>query len=688
METFCPPTNVSVIKSNDGITEGRSSYLNNQSPLHALKLLKLPLGAVKPHGWIRHQLDLMTEGMVGRLDEISSHLSQDNGWFIDGSIGWEEQPYWLRGYYALGALTGDARIQKVSRNWIEKVIASQKPDGWFGSTYHQRRPGTRGRKIDDLWPHMVMIDALRQHYELTEDKRVPEMVSRFFSYCRNIPDEEFIPRVPGDQWSDYREDFGDWKVGVQIKRAGEMLPHLYWLYNLTGNDSLLALATRFYQRILPPVSEFLDVHVVNFVQRYAYPGLYGQQANLDYGLAESEYWYRQHMSVWGQQPRGAFGADEMIRSGKVDPRQGMETCAIIEFVLKFYELGRITGDPLYADRVEDLMFNHFPASQTADLKALHYLTASNLPQCDCGSGHDLRNEEAARELGQENPMLVFSPHRHRCCQHNVAMGWPFYAQNLWQATSDGGIAAWLYGASKVDALVSCGPIRFTQETDYPFSGKVVFQLEAGNGQFPLYLRWPGWCKTASLSINDQNYQLTKEGGHYIRIERNWTPGDRVTLVFAMDVSSTRWPRSGALTIDRGPLSYSVRIEEDWRRSGGTEQWPEWEAFPASPWNYGLELDAFGNPILQGIEESDSIADQPWSVEQAPIEMKFKARKIPEWKLEDGGSVQELRKSPIKSDYPVETIRFIPMGCARLRMTCLPVIDKSSEAQVWGEYRNC
>ena len=130
------------------------------------------------------------------------------------------------------------------------------------------------------------------------------------------------------------------------------------------------------------------------------------------------------MSVWGQQPRGIFGADERIRPGKVDPRQGFETCGITEFAKNFYLLGRITGDPLYADRCEDIMLNHFPASQTPDLKGLHYITASNLPQLDKGDNHDYFNER-----NPENQMLPYSPHRYRCCQHNVAMGWPWYAQN-------------------------------------------------------------------------------------------------------------------------------------------------------------------------------------------------------------------------------------------------------------------
>ncbi len=663
--------------------------LNNQAPLHSLKMFQLPLGSVRPGGWLRHQLDLMLEGMTGRLDEISPFLDTENGWFVDGNEGWEEQPYWLRGYYALAVHTQNPAALQKAQSWIEAVLNSQTEEGWFGSSYHRARKGSRDRIIADLWPHMVMCDALRLHYEFTRDERVISCMTRFFDYCRNIPDEEFIPRVCGSQWQEYREDFGDWKVGVQMKRAGEMLPHLYWLYNQTGEANLLKLAIRFYHSILPPVSEFLDIHVVNFVQRYGYPALYGQQAHPDRGVEESEYWYAQHMAVWGQQPRGAYGADEMIRSGKTDPSQGMETCAMIEFARKFYELGRITGQAKYADRCEDLLFNHFPAAQTPDLKGLHYLTASNLPQLDHGSGHDFWNEEQARSRKEAYPMLSYSPHRYRCCQHNVAMGWPFYAMNLWQASADGGLVAWMYGQSEVETdLPDCGRVRLSQSTSYPFSGKVEILIEEGNGNFPVYLRIPAWAHSLSLHVNEETQTLKRNGNDFLRITRSWKPGDKISLDFEMTCTQTRWPRTGSITVDRGPLSYSLLIEEAWKKCGGNEPWPEWEVFPSTEWNMGYVTDEQGKVQILKEESVNTLAGQPWTIENAPIKLTALVRKIPQWTLESGGSPQELRKSPILSTEPDEQMTLIPMGCARLRMSCLPEINQSPEARIWSNFKDC
>jgi hypothetical protein len=172
----------------------------------------------------------------------------------------------------------------------------------------------------------------------------------------------------------------------------------------------------------------------------------------------------------------------------------------------------------------------------------------------------------------------------------------------------------------------------------------------------------------------------------VRIERAWRSGDRVEIEMPMSISVTRWPRTGAATVDRGPLSYSVRIEEEWRKCGGTDRWPEWEVLPASAWNYGLQLDA--SDPASGIEVARrrALADQPWTLQDAPIELSAPARRIDRWRLGEDRTVPELQPSPVRSDGPLETIRMVPLGCARLRMSCLPVVGDAPDAQEWRRRR--
>lgn len=643
-------------------------YAQNRPPLQSNAFLRLPLNAVKPDGWIKHQLELMAEGMTGHLAEISHFLKPDNGWLGGPGDGWEEQPYWFRGFYDLAVLTNDARLLEQARHWIDAVIATQDADGYFGPACLKRVEGSDGAWICDLWPHMVMIDALIHHYEATGDARIPELLTRFFAFCSKLPDDNFIAPIDPAKFGK------NWRPFIQHGRAGDMLPHLYWLYNQTGDAQLLALADRFFKRIAPPRNEWLDSHVINFTQRFSYPGIYATQSGRAWHLDQSEYWYTQHLGTWGQQPRGIFGADENIRSGCVDPRQAFETCGFGEFAKSFYYLGRLTGKAVYADRVEDLIFNHFPASMTPDLKALHYLTASNQPQLDVSEQH---------EYGNKGRMIDYSPHLYRCCQHNVAMTWPWFVENLWQATPDGGLALWMYGSCNVEAHAGANAVvKIHEATEYPFTGSVKLAVETPDPvRFPLYLRVPRWCNGMVVAINAKPLDMEIQPGHFVRIERAWATGDTVEITMPMEVSFTTWPRTGSVTVDRGPLSYSVKIGERWQRCGGSEAWPEWEVFPTTPWNYGLALNADAPAAGLKVLEKGVVPGQPWTPADAPIEITARAKRIPEWTLVNE-TADVLRTSPIRSDMPEEDVTLIPLGCARLRMSCLPVIGDGIEASPW------
>jgi len=179
-------------------------------------------------------------------------------------------------------------------------------------------------------------------------------------------------------------------------------------------------------------------------------------------LAAPERNYQQAMNLYGQFAGGTFVSDEDSRPGYADPRGGFETCGIVEFMHSFEMLTKISGNPLWADRAEEIAFNSFPAAETPDLKALHYLTCPNQVQLDRSS--------KAPAVENSGATFSYSPFEvYRCCQHNVSHGWPYYAEELWLATPDNGLAASLYAASELNARVGNGTqVKISEETEYPF----------------------------------------------------------------------------------------------------------------------------------------------------------------------------------------------------------------------------
>jgi len=243
--------------------------------------------------------------------------------------------------------------------------------------------------------------------------------------------------------------------------------------------------------------------------------------------------------------------------------------------------------------------------------------------------------------------------------------------------------AWIYAGCEVTAKVAGGrTVHVREETDYPFSGGVQLSVTCdGDTAFPLYLRIPGWCRDFRVEVNGQSVAVDTQPGHYLRVERTWATGDVITIAMGMSLGLTTWPRTGSVTVDRGPLSYSLKINERWQRCGGTEAWPEWEVFPTTPWNFGLLLDTDDPLAGFKVVEKGQVADQPWTVEAAPIEITARAKRIPAWKLVNE-TVDVLRDSPIRSVQAEETVTLVPLGCARLRMSCLPVISDAPDAREW------
>jgi hypothetical protein len=629
-------------------------YISNRSPLAVSPLVKLPIGAVEPRGWLLSQLQLMRDGMTGRLTELSRFLKEDSGWITLKGKGWEEMPYWLKGYGDLGYILRDPVIKKETERWLGYAIKSQQIDGFIGP------PDNKDNH--DLWPNMVMLYALRSYYETTGDRRVISLMSRYFQYEYHVPVENLLT--------------GSW----QKLRAGDDLESIYWLYNRTGENFLLDLGRRIFERTADWTSPILTperdrnwvessfYHGVNIAMGIRQPAVFFEQAKERKYLDAVERNYRQIIQDYGQQPGGMFGADENIRPGKSDPRQGAETCSMVEFMASFESLLRITGDPVWADRCEEIAFNSLPAAMTPDLKGLHYLTAPNLISCDSSGEHDFQNG---------GTLVSYDPWNYRCCQHNVAFGWPYFVEYLWMATADNGLAAVLYAPSSVTAMVGEGTrVGIAEETFYPFDGHAALTISAERPvEFPLYLRLPAWARAVRIEVNGREVEDDFRGGQFAVLKRRWRHGDQVRLEFPLDIKIAHWERiRNAVSVRRGPLWYSLKIGEEWRRYGGTDEWPAYEILPTTPWNYGLVVNEANPGATIRLASQRTPGYQPFQPAAAPVVLRAKARVVPGWQAE-GRMVGLVPQSPAEGFGPAEDIELIPMGCARLRISSFPTVKK-------------
>lgn len=646
--------------------QGRNDhYLSNRQPLQPAHFIKLPLGAIQPEGWILKLLELQKDGLAGNLGEISAWLDKNNNAWLSagGDHGWEEVPYWLRGYSDMAFMFQDEAMISEAKVWIEAILASQREDGWFGPEVRSGRTGHL-----DFWPNMIVLFTLQNYYEYSGDERIINFMQNYFRYEMTVPDEAFL--------DSYWEN----------SRGGDNLYSVYWLYNHTGEEWLLELAEKIHRNTANWMrqSSLPNWHNVNIAQCFREPATYFMQTGDSSHLYHT---YKNHDLIrrtFGQVPGGMFGSDENARMGYIDPRQGTETCGFAEQMTSDGILVRITGDPMWADHCEDVLFNSFTAAFTHDMKALRYIT--------CPNGVTADSHNHAPGIANEGPFLTMNPFSSRCCQHNHGHALPYYLQNLVMASNDNGLAAVMYNSCVTTAKVGNGTeITLTEDTRYPFEDVVRFTLNTPQAvNFPLYLRVPGWCKEASVSINGKMADLDARAGSYIRIDREWNEGDKVELHLPMELGVRTWQvNQNSVSVDYGPITFSLRIGEEykplnsaetaiwdskWQEGADPEKWPAFEINPLTPWNYGLVLDQDNPESSFEVVRKEWPADNyPFSLANAPIELKARGKRIPSWGIDEHGLVDVLPLYPAKTAEPEEEITLVPMGAARLRISAFPVV---------------
>src|SRR6266566_1404069 len=469
----------------EAVHASRQEIFRNRTPLQPAAMSPLPLTSIRPKGWLERQLRIQADGLSGHLDEFWSDVGPNSAWLGGTGEAWERGPYFLDGLVPLAYLLDDAKLKAKVQKWMDWTLSHQGADGSIGPVVNQ-----------DWWPRMIMLKALTQYQEATGDHRVIPFMQRYFAFQLRE-----LPKRPLQDWGKYR-----WQ---------DELVSVLWLYNRTGDRSLLELAKLLHDQgynwrqqfdhfgytrktdrtILDGVSRGLpdpamQTHGVNNAMALKM----SPEWSLVSGSAEDRKAVYQQINMLDKYhgiPNGMFSADEHIAG--TDPSQGIELCAVVESMFSYELISVDLGDPLFADRLEKVAFNALPGTFRDDMWSHQYDQQPNQIACT-------RRPRQWSTNGVDANLYGLTP-EFGCCTANMHQGWPKLASSLWMSTGDDGLAAVAYAPNEVDAVVAKNvDVHIAEDTEYPFRDAIHISVSPTTpAKFPLKLRIPGWASAATVT---------------------------------------------------------------------------------------------------------------------------------------------------------------------------------------------
>lgn len=483
-------------------------------------------------------------------------------------VFWESDfSKWLEAASYSLATHPNPELERLVDEVIDYIGSFQQPDGylnlWFTAVEPQKR-WTNLRDWHELYCAGHLIEASVAHFRATGKRTLLDRVCRYADY---------IDSVFGREEGKKRGYCGHQEIELALIK----------LYHVTGEERYLNLSLYFIE------------------ERGSQPHYFDAEA-LARGDDPAEFWaktyeynqsqvpVREQHEIVGHAVRAMYFSsaiadlahelhdDTLLRTcealwhhlvskrlyltgglGSSGDNEGMtadydlpndtayaETCAAIGLVLWAHRLLQLDRDGRYADVLERALYNGVLSGLSLDGEAFFY-------------------ENPLESRGTHHRQSWF---RCACCPPNIARLLASLGQYIY-SVSETDISVHLYIQNTTTMPIAGQRVTLHQLTNYPWDGKIHMNLElAGPALFAINLRIPGWCRTASLSINGEQIALEQQiNKGYVRVERQWQAGDNILLDLAMPIERIYAHPAirddvGSVALQRGPLVYCLETADN------------------------------------------------------------------------------------------------------------------------------
>ncbi len=592
---------------------------------------------IRPQGWIKRQLEIQAEGLAGNLDKVWRDV-RDSAWIGGDAEGWERVPYWLDGFIPLAYLLRDEDMIARAKKYIDAIISFQRESGWICPCSDEDIPKY------DTWAVQLITKVLTVYYECSQDERIPGVLHRVLKNYYTLLSEG---RIKLFNWGKYRWFEAFIAIDFLKSRYNEdWIDDLAHILKKQGTD--YSTITDLWKR---PLSKWTyDTHIVNIAMMLKSEAVSHELLGEEYRDTAEE--LSDVLKHFNGTPVGLFTGDECIAG--LSPIQGSELCSVVELMYSYEWLYAVTGESKWAERLEMLAFNALPATISDGMWTHQYDQMSNQIAC-------IRFPRKSVFTTNKNEAHLFGLEpEYGCCTSNFGQGWPKFALSAFMHEGNR-----IVNVLPIPCRLESDKANVTVKTNYPFGNNFEYTVEAAEDT-EFVIRIPSFAK--ALKANGEKCVYTSE------LLFNVKAGETKVIRVSYETNPELFDRPHNLKSVRcGSLVFSlpVKFEQkmyEYEKNGVERKFPycDYELIPQSDWNY-----AFASCKFELVR--NGISDIPFSSKNPPVVLKTVMKKIP-WGLEDCfdtvcAKVPQSR-IPISDE---EEISLHPYGCAKLRMTEMPLI---------------
>ncbi len=542
---------------------------------------RLPLGAIKPAGWLKTQMQNDMSGFVGNLDKLVPTLfndpiygegrlhanskAKDLGNLKEGDAEgddqykwWnsETQSNWWDGYIRNAFLLEDKEaLQKVQQH-IDYILSTQDADGYIGIYTPELRYHFKSEN-GELWSKATLYRGLLAYYEATGDAKVwNALLKAVDNVMVNYPIDASQPFDTGTNFN------GGVSHGLTFTDV------LDRMYQLTGDQKYKEYPVFLYDDFNKHYQSEKDVQLNNIFNPeyklqshgvHAYEHLRPLLTASYYGTNDE---YKKALTIYTERiaktvtPTGGAIGDEWIAGRTADATHtGYEYCSLHELLDSYTSWMQKSGLAQVGDATETLFYNAAQGSRDPHHSCIAYLKTDN-------SFEMLGTKNGEQEPDRKQTRYKYSPAHQDvavCCNPNAGRISPYFVQSSWMKEKENVLVATLLMPNILNTTIKGQKIQIENKTSYPYGNSFEFVITTDQPiSFTLKIRKPEW---ASKIVTTEKYTL-QDG--YMVFNKTFKPQDQIKIKFeaqpekVKDTNGNTYFRYGALFYAKDIASQEIK----------------------------------------------------------------------------------------------------------------------------------